>query len=241
MTTKIIIVDDEDKAVKSLKWELENFSKDVDILATFTVAKEAVNYLREHNIDAVFLDVEMPEISGFDFLKFFPSRDFAVIFTTAYDHYAIKAIKENALDYLLKPVDSDELNLIIDKIKKHRLQQQKDDALEQTLLKGTPNKIKLNANGKLLFFEASDLIYCESDGNYTTVFLINNKKILLTKKLKEVHAMLPKQNFLRVHNSFVINIDKIKEYQKNESYIVLSNDKHIPVSRSKRSFFLDNI
>ena len=157
--------------------------------------------------------------------------------------YRIKALKNEAIDYLLKPVDSDDLSETIAKVKKFNLKHYSADRLEKILMNlnstATQKKITINTDGKLLFLENNEVLYAESDGNYTTLFLSDGQKILLTKKLKEVYEMLPKECFFRVHNSYIVNLNKIKEFLKTDGYVVLESNHKIPVSRQKKSDFLD--
>lgn len=237
----VIIIDDETKAIKSLSWELNNFCEDVKVLATFTDAEEALQFLKKNKVDAVFLDIQMPKMDGFQFLDQVKKRDFSVIFTTAYNEFAIEAIKKNALDYLTKPIDTDDLIEAIEKIKVYKNNLLTRDALEESLLANLDQRIKISVDGKLLFLDAMEIIYCESDGNYTSIYLEDNQKIFVTKKLKEVQELLPTSCFFRVHNSYIVNLKKVKAYFKTDAYVELTNKKKIPVSRNKKSSFLDKI
>lgn len=238
---KIILIDDEPKAIRSLEWEIANFCEDVEVMATFTKPKEAIDYLQHHDPDCVFLDVEMPEMDGFKFLDHFKKRNFCVVFITAYNQYAIKAIKENAMDYLLKPIDSDDLVLTIEKLKADKRNGRTYDALEERLSSFTTKRIAIPAEGKLIFVNTEDILYCESDGNYCKIHLADKKSVFISKKLKEITAMLPDDEFFRVHNSYVINLNRVSEYLKTDGYVILDNQKKIPVSRNKKSAFLDKI
>jgi len=244
---EVIIIDDEPKSITSLEWELTNFSSEITVLATFTNPLEAISYLKNKSIDCAFLDIEMPQMDGFQFLDQLQNRDFAVVFTTAYDQYAINAIKEKALDYLLKPIDSDDLKITIQKIIDFKNSACLKNSLEESIisfskLTNNPNKkIAIPVDGKLVFLKTDDIIYCESDGNYCTIYLENNEKLFITKKLKEVDELLKSDCFYRVHNSYLINLEKVKEYFKTDGYVVLHNHKKIPVSRNRKNNFLDKI
>jgi len=242
---KAVIVDDEPKAIQSLIWELSNFKKEVEVMASFTNPDEALKYLDSHTPDCLFLDVQMPTIGGFQFLEQLKNTDFAVVITTAYDEYAIKALKHEAIDYLLKPIDSDDLRESIAKIKKHSERTINSMKLERMLTNFNSNfdkkRITINTDGKLLFLDVDDIIYIESDGNYSTLFLKDQKKIVITKKLKEVDAMLPEHYFFRIHNSYIINLNKIKAFIKNEGYVIMDSDHKIPVARQRKSDFLEKL
>tara|TARA_R110002020_G_scaffold122487_6_gene277910 strand:+ start:35754 stop:36488 length:735 start_codon:yes stop_codon:yes gene_type:complete len=238
-----VIVDDEIKALQSLTWELTNFSHEIKVIASFTDPFEALSYLEKNTPDCLFLDIEMPTMDGFQFIQKLTNKNFPVVITTAYNQYAIKALKNDAIDYLLKPIDTDDLNETIVKIKKFNSKNYSSERLEKILLNFNSNsiqkKITINTDGKLLFLENDEILYAESDGNYTTLFLIDGQKIVLTKKLKEVNELLPRDSFFRVHNSYIINLNKIKEFLKTDGYVVLQSNHKIPVSRQKKSDFLD--
>ncbi|WGD36116.1 LytTR family DNA-binding domain-containing protein [Olleya sp. YS] len=240
---KAVIVDDELKAIQGLKWELSNFSDDVLVIDTFSDPELALKYLETNPTDCLFLDIQMPRMDGFQFLEKLNSKDIAVVITTAYDEYAIKALKNEAIDYLLKPIDSDDLAESIKKIKRFKKRHIDSDKIEDILINFTANnnkkKITINTDGKLLFLNIEDILFVESDGNYSTIFMSDKQKILVTKKLKEVNALLPEQSFFRIHNSFIINLSKIKEYIKNEGYVIMESNHKIPVARQRKSEFLE--
>ncbi|GGW58702.1 LytTR family two component transcriptional regulator [Winogradskyella epiphytica] len=242
---KAVILDDEPKAIQSLVWELGNFDQEIEVIASFTDPDKALTYLESHTPDCLFLDVQMPTIGGFQFLEQLNHINFAVVITTAYDEYAIKALKHEAIDYLLKPIDSDDLRTCIAKIKKHSERNINSLDLERMLTNFNAQfdkkRITINADGKLLFLDVDDIIYIESDGNYSTLYLQNRKKIVVTKKLKEVDAMLPEHYFFRIHNSYIINLNKIKAFIKNEGYVIMDSDHKIPVARQRKSDFLEKL
>ncbi len=238
-----VIVDDEKKALQSLSWELTNFSDEINVVASFTDPFEALSYLSNNTPDCLFLDIEMPTMDGFQFIQKLSNKDFPVVITTAYNQYAIKALKNEAIDYLLKPIDTDDLKDTIVKIKKFNAKHYTADRLEKILLNFNANekhkKITFNTDGKLVFLESDQILYAESDGNYSTIYLTDGHKIVLTKKLKEVNELLPSDSFFRIHNSYIINLTKIKEFLKTDGYVVLQSNHKIPVSRQKKSDFLD--
>mgnify|MGYP005989234057 CR=1 FL=1 len=237
-----VIVDDEQNAIDGLIWELSNFKDRIKIVNSFNNPEKAINYLTNNKIDCLFLDIEMPTMDGFQFLNKLKDKDFEIVITTAYNEYAIKALKNNAVDYLLKPVDSDDLELTLNKIETNRQKNTDNGSLEKILLNFNKNnahkKIIFNTDGKLLFIESNEIIFVESDGNYSTIQTVN-KKILVTKKLKEVHSQLPENIFFRIHNSYIVNLNKIKEFYKTDGYVILENDHKIPVSRQRKAAFLD--
>lgn len=238
-----VIVDDEIKAIQGLSWELTNFSDEIHVTASFTDPFEALTHLEKNIPDCLFLDIEMPTMDGFQFIQKLKNKDFPVVITTAYNQYAIKALKNEAIDYLLKPIDSDDLKDTIAKIKKYNTKNYTAERLEKILLNFNTNaihkKITFNTDGKLIFLESDEILYAESDGNYSTIYLVDGHKIVLTKKLKEVNELLPADSFFRIHNSYIINLTKIKEFLKTDGYVVIKPNHKIPVSRQKKSDFLD--
>jgi len=242
---KAIIVDDEPAAINSLSWELQKFPEDIRILDTFTSAKEAISGINYLKPDCLFLDIEMPDINGFSLLQQLTYRNFALIMTTAYDQHALRAIKENAMDYLLKPIDEEDISKIVGKLKNlsitDGLQRQFEKTLTVLTQASAKKLVQFPVNGKILFAKIEDIIYCESDGNYTNIFMEQNRSLYVSKKLKGIEQLLPDSTFYRVHNSFIINMSKVTEYAKSEGYVLLSNQKSIPVSRIKKDGFLKKI
>jgi len=236
---KAIIVDDELSAIKSLQWELENFCKDVEIVDSFTDPIEAISAINYIKPDCIFLDIEMPEMDGFQLLENLKFRDFDLIVTTAYDSYALRAFKESAIDYLLKPIDSDDLIKSVAKIKTNKNKNTLGDELKLVLnslaSKNNYNKIAISLSDKTIFVKPEDIIYCKSSGNYTEMFLKNNEKELVSKKLKDIEELINNDDFCRVHNSYLVNIKHIKEFVKKDGqYLVLENGTSIPISRLKK-------
>ncbi len=240
---KAILVDDELTAIKSLKWEIENFCTGIEVVDCFTDPIEAISAINYIKPDCVFLDIEMPEMDGFQLLNELKYKGFDLIITTAYDSYALKAFKESAIDYLLKPVDSDDLIKAVSKIKVNKnkkvLGKELQDVLQNLSLKKTTHKIAIPLAGKTLFVYPEDIIYCKSDGNYTTIYFKDTTKEMLSKKIKEVEEFMHNAVFFRIHNSYLVNINYIKEYIKNDGqYVVLENGTNIPVARSKKNTLL---
>jgi len=238
-----VLVDDEAKALESLSWELTNLSDEIRIMAAFTDANKALEYLTNNTPDCLFLDIEMPIMDGFQFIKSLKNKNFPVVITTAYNQYALKALKNEAIDYLLKPIDTDDLNDTLTKIKKHNSKNISAERLERILLnfnaRSINKKITINTDGKLLFLESDEILYAASDGNYSTLYLSDGQKLVLSKKLKEIDALLSGDHFFRIHNSFIVNPGMVKEFLKTDGYVILKTGQKIPVSRQKKSDFLD--
>ena len=244
---KAILIDDELSAMQTLEWELSNLNEDIQVMAKFTEPNKAIKFIQENDIDCLFLDIEMPTMDGFEFLDKLQLRNFSVIITTAFVKYALSAIKERAIDYLLKPIDIDDLRLTIMRVKKIKEEKLYQDKLEDALhvlnsaSSSCEKKIGISVDGKIVFLFASEIIYCESDGNYCSIFLTNNKRLFVTKKLKDIEMLLPSHIFYRIHHSYVINLEKVREYLKTDGYVVLDENKRIPVSRQKKVSFLSKI
>jgi two-component system LytT family response regulator len=239
---KAIIVDDEFNAIKNLKWEIENFCDDIEVCDTFTDPIEAISAINYLKPDCVFLDIEMPQMDGFQLLQKLTYRDFDLIITTAYDNYAIKAFKEHALDYLLKPIDSEDLLKSVKRIRKNQKNNVLGNELKKIIENFTPitqpKRLALQLTGKTVYVVMDDIIYCKSDGNYTEIHLVNNQKEMVSKKLKEIEVMT-NNSFFRVHNSYVVNINFIREFVKSDGqYLILKNGTSIPISRTKKNDLL---
>jgi two-component system LytT family response regulator len=238
---KAVIVDDEQLAIESLQWEIENFSQDIKVIETFTNPKDAVSGINYLKPDLVFLDIEMPEIDGFQLLQLLDYKNFDLIITTAYNQYAIQAFKANAIDYLLKPVDPDDLVQAIEKVKLRQQNNNSTKNIETVLNKLVRTglerlkKIPLSLSNRIILVEPDKILYCKSDGSYTTVYMKDGEEHLVSKSIKHIEELLPEEYFIRVHKSYIVNLNEVKELIKQGTgEIVLSNDRIIPISRSHR-------
>lgn len=240
---KILLIDDEKNALEVLEWKLKTYVSNVTI-TTCSSPTKALDVISIINPDIVFLDIQMPEMNGFTFLEKLTSRDFELIFTTAFDDFAFKAIKENAVDYLLKPIDKIELIRAVDKARKNVEKESlavKAGAMLDTLNPAAP-KINISADGKIYFLEAKDVIMLQSDKSYTTVFLVSNKKIIVSKTLKEVEKKFSTPSFYRVHNSYLVNLEHVKEYLKRDGgELILTNGLTASVSRNKKNELIEKL
>jgi len=243
---KAVIVDDEVHSIETLKWKIENYCEGIQIVKTFSNPVDAVEFLKKEDIDLLFLDIEMPMLSGFDVLL--ETRDygtFDVIFTTAHDSFGIKAIKYSALDYLLKPVQNNELIEAVDKHKQSRnpeIIRNKISHLPENLQaeqQKLPAKIGLASKENIEFVTPQDIQYCEASSNYTNVFLKDGSKRIISKTLKEFENMLGEYGFLRSHNSYLVNLSLVSEYVRQEGgYLVMESGKQIPVSKNRKDELL---
>lgn len=236
-----ILIDDEQDAIESLAWEIKMFCKEIKVIDSFTNPEEAISAINYLKPDCVFLDIEMPKIDGFQLLSRLKYRNFDLIITTAYDNYALTAFKEDAIDYLLKPIDTDDLVKVVKKIMKNKVNKQLGFSFKELMIpiEKKTRKIGIPITGKIIFFNIDDVYYCKSDGNYTTIFLKNGDKHLYSKKIKDVNELFNSDEIVRVHQSYLVNINYIKEYVKSEGYyLVLENNTTIPVSKPNRGRIL---
>jgi len=220
------------------------YAPTVSIAAMCNSAEQGIVAIYAHRPDVVFLDIEMPRMNGFDMLEQFDKLFFDVVFTTAYDKFAIKAFKYSALNYLLKPVDPDDLKETVGRIvdKKTAPSKEQIELLLQSIkqMKPSPIRIALTTADGLIFAATQDIIYCEAESNYTTVVLSGGKKIVVSKVLKEIDEALNGPDFFRVHNSYLINLNRIKKFVRGDGgYVVMDNDIAIGISRSRRQEFMD--
>lgn len=237
---KVAILDDEVHCVEGLVLNLSQLFPTAEIVYKGTRPLEAIDALKKVKVDLLFLDVEMPGMTGFEFLEHMTPMNFDVIFTTAYSQYAIKAFKAKAVNYLLKPLDESELEEAVNRWcesrKREATSQNLEDLLEYLKKEGSlRNKIAVPVSDGYEFIEIDEILYCQSQNNYTFLFLKDNKKVILSKTLKEFELLLEKYYFLRIHKSFLINPNYIKKYNRNDGgYLIMTNGEAIPVSRNRK-------
>jgi two-component system LytT family response regulator len=242
-----VIVEDEIRSRESLNGLLKLYCKNVSVVAEADGVQTGIKAIKEHNPDIVFLDIQMPDGSGFKLLESIENINFSIIFTTAYDQFAIKAIKFSAIDYLLKPIFPDDLVEAVKKAEKSvaskKTQQNVEVLLENFKRPETePPKIVLSTAEKINVVKVKDIIRCESDNYYTNYFFIDGKQLLISKTLKENEELLSDYNFIRPHKSHLINVIYIKSYNKHDGgSIVMTDGSVVPVSRRKREKILEII
>lgn len=238
---KVVIVDDEPKSRESLKNLLTEYCEDVSIEGLAENVDEGIQMIANLKPDLIFLDIEMQSSTGFDLLKRIEKHDFEVIFTTAYEQYALKAIKFSALDYLLKPIDINELKRAIDKYKLKAVdaENKKISQLLQNIQGNAPRNITLSTSEELLFVEIDKIIRCEAQGAYTVFHIKDSRKVMVSKNLKEYQNLLSEHGFLRVHNSHMINIKEVHKYVKSDGgVIILKDGSQVAISANKKEEFL---
>lgn len=241
-----IIIDDERHSCDALKMLLAKCCPQVEVAAICNSGDDGIKKINELKPQLVFLDIEMPHMNGFQMLEQLSAINFEVIFTTSYDQYAITAFKFSALDYLLKPVDREELEKAVQKVTK-KISPPVSQQLEILLQKiNQPTiavqRIALPTMQGLEFVAVGSIISCSSNNNYTEFFLADKKKLLVSRTLKEVEDMLADHSFLRVHNSHVVNLNAITRYVKGEGgYLVMSDGSTVDVSRSRKELLLQKL
>ena len=239
---KIVIIDDEKNALEALEWKLNKYIENISVLVCQSpiLGIETINTTKP---DLVFLDIQMPEMDVFTVLEKVTYKGFQVIFTTAHDEFALKAIKVSALDYLLKPVDKDELITAVEKATatSNVALESKLQNLLSSLNKQT-HKINISADGKIYLLEQDDVVMLKSDKSYTTIYLKDKSKIVVSKTLKEVEKKFDFNQFYRVHNSYLINTNHVKEYLKSfGGELIMSNGLTASISRNKKTELLTKL
>ena len=250
---KTILIDDEINCVEVLEILIQQNFEDLQIVEKFTSSKKALEYLQTNQVDLVFLDIQMPFLTGIDLLQKLERINFQVIFTTAFDQYAINAIKLSALDYLLKPIDEELLTTAVNKFRKIRgqadIQHQLTNLLQQYNFTNTPatpsassvtgNKIAVGFHDKILFYDPKEILFCQSNDNYTTLQMRNGEKVIASKTIRHFEDILTPLGFIRPHQSYVINAKHIEQYSKKDGgYLVMEDGTNIPVSRHRKEEIL---
>jgi len=244
---KAILIDDEENSLSSLKEKLHTHCKQVNIIAFCDNAAKGIAAIDTLHPDIVFLDIEMPVMNGFVMLQQLKYKNFELIFTTAYDHYAIKAIRYSALDYLVKPIEIEDLKAAVHKAEEKRNHAypnpQIELLVEQLVNKKNPfSRIAIPTVEGLQFIKVEDIIYLEATGNYTHIFTNEKKKYIVSHTLKDFEEMLPVEIFLRIHNSYIINKNYTEKYIRGEGgQVVLTNGVTLDVAKRKKSEFLKAI
>ncbi len=243
---KAIIVDDEPYSCESLATLLERYCPVVKVADICYSGEAALSAIREQQPQIVFLDIEMPKMNGFEMLERLPEINFDIIFTTSYDQYAIKAIRFSALDYLLKPIDREELQKAVQKVtqrQSHQLPQQLEILLQKIQKPASSiQKIALPTMEGLQMVPVDSIISCASDSNYTIFLLRDKQKIVASRTLKEIEEMLEEYSFLRVHHSYIVNLNEINKYIKGEGgYLLMTDGTSVDVSRSRKEMLLKKL
>ncbi len=236
---KAVVVDDIEKFRDNLIQDLNDYCPEIEVVGTADGVVSAAKEIKAKNPDVVFLDIQINQGTAFDLLEVLGDINFKIIFTTASDEYAIKAFKLSAIDYLLKPIDIDELKSAVSKLSK-------DNEDDYQLLKSnikeedkSNKRLALHSQDKIDIVEIGNIVRCESNVNYTQFYFVDGSKMLVTKTLKEFDKMLSEFGFYRVHQSHLINIDHLKEYVKIDGgYLKMQDGSSVPISTRKKSSVL---
>lgn len=236
---KACIVDDEKKGRDTLVKLLQEYCKEVEVVGQADSVESAYQFISSHQPELVFLDVEMPRGSGFELLKRFEHVNFKTIFVTAHNHYAIKAIKFSAVDYILKPVDVDELVSAVSRVRvSPPLQQSNYTGLLDNLESNRTGKLAVPVKDGVAFINTNEIIRMQADGSYTHIYTIK-EKYTASKNIKEYEDLLQDMNFFRAHHSHLINLSHVKHFSRVDGYFaIMSDDSSVEVSRRKKDHFL---
>lgn len=239
---KAIIVEDEERSMLMLSSLLVEYCPEVTLVGSASTPEDAYALIKKSTPDIVFLDIEMPGYTGFQLLDFFDEVNFAVIFTTAYSEYALQAFQVSAVDYLLKPIQIDQLNSAIEKVSRLKgttQNREKIHTLKENLEDHHIKKIALSTSQGLIFVPVNQIIYLEADGSYTHIFLTDGSKLLISKKIKEFENILTQDNhFFRTHRSFIVNLGFIKQYIKQDGgHLIMENGAIVHISRERKDDF----
>lgn len=244
MKITAVLIDDETNNLDNLHQLLNTYCSEVQVVATAGNADEGRRIILEYQPDLVLLDIEMPAKNGFDLLRSLPQYDFEVIFVTAYDQYGIQAVKFSAIDYLLKPINPDELQSAINKvISKNRFKKQNfqlENFIRIFQQQKEDQRIALPTQKETRFIPTGDIVRCESSNNYTSFVLVNAEKIIVCKPIYEYEELLSNYGFIRCHQSHLVNKKFIKSLIKEDGgYLSMENGEQIPVSRAKKDLVID--
>jgi two-component system LytT family response regulator len=241
---KTVIVDDEQDAVDFISSIIGEYCPSLEVVAMANNVNQGVTAINDKKPDLVFLDVEMPNGNGFDLLAQFPEKDFDVVFITAFNHYAIKAIKFSAVDYILKPININEFVEAVNRVIKKRSERrsQGNESLKilmENLRTSPPSRMAIPTADGMEYLNPRDIIRIEADRSYSWFYLTGGRKILVSKHLKEFQELLSDRYFFRSHNSHLVNLKYVKKYIRKEGgYIEMTDGAMIPVSRNRKDLFL---
>ena len=246
---KAILIDDESSSLRSLTYELSTYCSNVDVMETFQDPIKALPAVRDLKPDVIFLDIEMPKMNGFEFLQSFDVLNFDVVFVTAYDEFAIKAFEFNAVDYLLKPVLKSKLIQCVQKLSEKKEREFKKEHLNallqnvdlgRTSERGVLESIAIPTQEGFELIPIQDITFLSAESNYTWMHLVDGKKMLISKTLKDVAGMIHRPSFFRTHKSYFVNLNQVKKYVRGRGgFLVMRQGGQIPVSRTQRGALME--
>lgn len=244
---KVLIVDDEPSSQRVLKSYLNDYCSNINIVDMVGDVPEAVNAIRTHQPELVFLDIEMPGENGFQLLEYFDEPNFMIVFVTAYQEYALKAFRSSALDYLLKPVEIADLVQAVNKARElHQLKtnsKQQLDTLRSNLnTEQITRRLALPVSDGYIFVSVEDIICLAANGSYTTVHITEKKPLLISKKLYQLAEMITHPDMFKPHRSYLINLNHIQQYVRRDGgYIIMDNKLEVPLATGRKEDFMEMI
>ncbi|AWV98161.1 LytR/AlgR family response regulator transcription factor [Arcticibacterium luteifluviistationis] len=241
-----VLIDDEKHCNETLQFFIEKHLPEIEIKAVFIDPSEALLFLQNNTVDLVFLDVQMPGFNGFELLAKLKPFHFEVIFITAFDSYAIRAIKFSALDYLQKPLDLEELKIAVESVVSKRAFKEKQELfnnLLEAIANGNQelNRLSLPSRNGYVFLNIVDIIWCKAEGNYTILKVRDGSQILATVPFKKIEDSLTLKPFVRTHNSYLINREQVRHLVKGKGYILMTDDEQIPISRYRKDTVIEQL
>jgi two-component system, LytTR family, response regulator len=235
MTLRTIIIDDELDSVNLLKLQLTQNCPQVEIVGTYTSSVKALQEIETLEPDLLFLDIEMPVMNGFELLEKILHLSFSIVFVTAYNQFALKAFRFNALDFLVKPIDTKELTEAVTKAEQRIKPTSSQLTMLQKQLRGEPvTKIAIPGQQGVTFIELNEIVYSEASNNYSKLVLKDGRHFLISKTLKDIQEVLEEEHFLRVHRQYIINLNHVKQFNRNEGILTMTNGENIPVARNQK-------
>ena len=245
MKLKTILVEDERKSRDTLRHMLAEFCPEVELIGEAMTIEEARKIIEQEKLDLVFLDIELPQQNGFHLFVHYPKPEFEVVFTTAYDQYALQAFQIAAIDYLLKPIDIKLLQEAVNRVLKKRALNESDSRLEilnSNYKQKEFGKIALPSNNGYIFMELKNIVACEASRSYTTIYLEDGEKILISKPLKFLEVRLCNLHFFRISRSYIINLHFLKSYTRtHRGEVILTNGMTLAISEEKKKAFLERL
>lgn len=240
MKLKTIIIDDEPDSVDLLELELAKSCAQVEVIATYNSSVKALKKIEALQPDLLFLDIEMPVINGFELLEKILHLNFSVIFITAYNQYALRAFRFNALDYLVKPIEASDLIEAVAKAEKKIKPTSAQLSLVQRQLRGDiATKIAIPGQNGVSFIELHEIVFVEASNNYSKLILSDKRIFTVSKTLKDVQDVLEESYFLRVHRQYIINLNHLKQFNRNESILIMDNGDHLPIARNQKEKLIE--
>jgi len=240
MPLRTIIIDDEPDSVKLLQLQLTRYCPHVEVVSSYTSTVKALDAIKTLMPDLLFLDIEMPVMNGFEMLDKVLHMNFSLVFVTAYNQFALKAFRFNALDFLVKPIDTNELIEAVAKAEHRRKPTSTQLTMLQKQLRGAPvTKIAIPGQNGVSFIDLNEIVFVEASNNYSKLVLTDKRIFLISKTLKDVQEVLEEEHFLRVHRQYVINLNHVKQFNRNEGVLTMVDGEHIPVARNQKEHLIE--